>query len=380
MKISRVETFLVPPGWVFVRVEADTGDVGWGEIGVQTWATTVRAAITDMTQQILGADPRSIGHLWQTLTRGGFYSGGPTLGAAVAALDIALWDLTARSYGVPVHALLGGPVRQRVPAYAWVDELPGRGQASLEAESARLIADGYWGVKYTPLGVDVHPAGADLDAVVSRIEAARRGVGRNGRVAVDLHGRYNVLAATALLDRVGDLGLVFVEEPLGASRGDALQRLCARSPTPIAAGERAVHRTEFLDLMRAGVKVAQPDVAIAHGITETLAIARLVETFDGLLAPHCAVGPIALAATLQIGALVPNLLCVEQDADCFRSPFERYLLSLDPYVAVDGHIAVQTAPGLGIELDEAAIRAADGERPHRRPPSLQHRDGSVADW
>ncbi|MFE2597423.1 galactonate dehydratase [Streptomyces sp. NPDC059396] len=381
MKITRVETFLVPPRWLFCRIETDDGVVGWGEPVVEGRAEVVRAAVDVLAEYLIGRDPLRIQDHWQVLTKGGFYRGGPVLSSAVAGIDQALWDIAGKTYGAPVHALLGGPVRDRVRVYAWVggDE-PGR----LTEEITAQVEAGFTAVKMNAAGrTSPIATAAETAAVVDRVAAAREVLGPERDVAVDLHGRFGAAGARRVLHAIEPLHPLFVEEPLLPEQGHLLAGLVGATSVPIATGERLYGRAEFLPALAAGIAVAQPDLSHAGGISEVHRIAALAETYGAQLAPHCPLGPIALAASLQIAFCTPNFLIQEQsrgihynkDADLLS-----YVVDTDPFRFVDGQALRTGLPGLGITVDETAVRAADRTGHAWRNPVWRHPDGSFAEW
>ncbi|MGW2099257.1 galactonate dehydratase [Streptomyces olivaceoviridis] len=381
MKIARIETFLVPPRWLFCRIETDDGVVGWGEPVVEGRAEVVRAAVDVLAEQLLGKDPLRIQDHWQVLTKGGFYRGGPVLSSAVAGLDQALWDIAGKTYGAPVHALLGGPVRERVRVYAWVG---GDEPAELTDQIAAQVEAGFTAVKMNAAGATSPiTTPAETAAVVARVAAAREVLGPDRDVAVDFHGRFTAASARRALAELAPLHPLFVEEPVLPEHNHLLPGLVSASPVPLATGERLYSRGEFLPALTAGIAVAQPDLSHAGGISEVHRIAALADTFGAQLAPHCPLGPIALAASLQIAFATPNFLIQEQsrgihynkDADLLS-----YLADPGPFRFVDGHARRNDAPGLGITLDEAAVRAADRGGHAWRNPVWRHPDGSFAEW
>ena len=381
MKIVRTETFMVPPRWLFCRVETDEGLVGWGEPVVEGRAEVVRAAVDVLAEYLVGKDPLRIQDHWQVLAKGGFYRGGPILSSALAGLDHALWDIAGKAYGAPVHALLGGPVRDTVRVYAWVggDE-PGR----LREEISAQIEAGFTAVKMNGAGrTDPVPTPAATAAVIERLALAREVLGPDRDVAVDFHGRFSAAGARRALHEMGPLHPLFVEEPLLPDQAHLLPSLVASSPVPLATGERLYGRADFLPVLTAGVAVVQPDLSHAGGITEVTRIAALAETFGAHLAPHCPLGPISLAASLQVAFCTPNFLIQEQslgihynkDADLLS-----YLLDPEPFRFRAGHAHRTDLPGLGVVVDEAAVRAADRTGHAWRNPVWRHADGSFAEW
>ncbi|GHG43288.1 galactonate dehydratase [Sinomonas cellulolyticus] len=381
MKIARIETFLVPPRWLFVRVETDAGVVGWGEATCEGRSETVRTAVDQLAELLIGQDPLRIEDHWQVMTKGSFYRGGPILGSAVAGLDQALWDIAGRHFGAPVHQLLGGPVRERIRVYGWV----GGDEPDEVAEAiAAQVEAGLTAVKMNASGrMSANGSAAELDGVVRRVAAAREVLGPERDVAVDFHGRFTLATARRAASLLADLHPFFLEEPVVPENSHLIGRIAESTAIPIATGERLYSRQEFLPVLQAGIAVAQPDLSHAGGITEVRKIAALAETFDVQLAPHCPLGPIALAACLQVGFATPNHLIQEQSIGIHYNrgaDVLDYVVDTRPLAFVDGSIERLTGPGLGIEVDEAAVRDADRRGHAWRGPIWRHDDGSFAEW
>ncbi|MDQ7911209.1 galactonate dehydratase [Phytohabitans sp. ZYX-F-186] len=377
MKITRLETFLVPPRLLFLRVETDDGVVGWGEPIVEGRAHTVRAAIEELADYLVGQDPLRIEDHWQVLTRGGFYRGGAILASAVAGIDQALWDIAGKVRGAPVHEVLGGPLRDRVRVYAGVR---GDRPEAMAEQARQAAANGYTAVK---LGsVQLPPLGppSDVDAIVARMAAVREAVGDGCDVAIDLHGRPTVPLARLLVRELEPFRPLFVEEPLRPELSDQIGRIVEVTPVPIATGERLYHRTEFRPVLEGGVAVVQPDVSHAGGITETRRIAAVAEMYDALVAPHSPLGPIALAACLQVACSVPNFLVQEQTLGVHDLSWMDWLVDRDVFRFAGGYLDRLTGPGLGIDVDEAVVRELDREGHRFRSTVWRHADGSFAEW
>ena len=382
MRIETIDTFLVAPRWLFVRIATDAGLIGWGEATLEGNCEAVRAAIGTLSEYLVGRDPAPIEDHWQVLTKGSFYRGGPVLSSAVAGIDQALWDIAGRALDLPVYRLLGGPVRDRVRVYGWV----GGDDPSAVAESiAAQCEAGLTAVKLNASGVTgALPSAATTAAIVERASIARSTLGDDRDFALDFHGRISPAAARRLIAALEPLAPLFIEEPVLPGGDHAtLTRLVNGSSTPIATGERLYSRRDFLPVLHSGVAVVQPDVAHAGGISEVRRIAALAETFDAVLAPHCPLGPIALAACLQVDFATPNVLIQEQSLGIHYndgSDLLDYLVDTSVFAFSDGYIARPTGPGLGIEIDEAAVRAADARSRPWRTPRWRHPDGSFAEW
>lgn len=379
MKIARIETFLVPPRWLFVRVEADDGQFGWGEASLEGHGESVAGAFEPLRDRFIGHDPRAIEDIWQVAYRGGFYRGGPVLMSAISGLDQALWDLKGRHYGMPAYEMLGGRVRDRIRAYAWIGG--DRPNEIADAAKARR-AQGFSAVKMNATAeLDFLGAPRLLEEVVERVTAAQA---EGLDVGLDFHGRVHRPMAKQLARLLEPLGLLFMEEPLLSENPEGLAQLAQLSSTPIALGERLYSRWDFKPFLMSGaVDIIQPDLSHAGGLSECRRIAALAETFDVAVAPHCPLGPIALAACLQLAACTPNVVLQEMSLGIHYNQghdLYSYVTDAAPLTAIDGFLPIPTAPGLGVDIDEALVREVAAE-PHRwRNPVWRNSDGAFAEW
>jgi galactonate dehydratase len=379
MKIARIETFYVPPRWLFVRVESDEGAVGWGEASLEGWAEAVDGAFEALRDRFLGHDPFRIEDVFQIGYRGGFYRGGPVLMSALAGLEQALWDLKGKALGLPAWEMMGGRVREKVRAYAWIggdrpDEIG-------EAAAARR-AQGFTAVKMNATAeLDWIGTPKLFDEVIARVEAAQ-GAGMD--VGLDFHGRVHRPMAKQLAKALEPLGLLFIEEPLLSENPEGLAQLAQLVSTPIALGERLHSRWDFKPFFEAGaVDIIQPDLSHCGGILEARRIAAMAEAYDVAVAPHCPLGPLALAACLQVAATAPNVALQEMSLGIhYNVGGDLYTFCKDPapLTATDGWLAIPQGPGLGVDIDEAAVRAADKDRHRWRNPIWRHQDGTFAEW
>ncbi|MBO0823356.1 MAG: galactonate dehydratase [Actinobacteria bacterium] len=381
MKITDISTYLVPPRWLFLRIDTNDGISGWGEPVVEGRAETVRAAVCELSDLLIGEDPLRIEDHWQVLTRGGFYRGGPVLSSAVAGIDQALWDIAGKVYGAPVYQLLGGPVREKVRMYSWI----GGDDPHQVADQAReQVEAGFTAVKMNASGrMEPIDTPASTRAVVDRVAAVREVIGPDRDLAVDFHGRMSTAMSRRLLPLLEPLSPLFVEEPALPQYSGDLASLVAHTSVPLATGERLYSRWDFRDVVRTGIAVVQPDVSHAGGISEVRRIAALAEAHDVSLAPHCPLGPIALAASLQLAFATPNFLIQEHSIGIHYnegSELLDYLVEPDVFRFIDGHAQRPTKPGLGIEIDEPGVRRA-AEIGHRwRNPVWRGPDGSFREW
>lgn len=382
MKITAITTYLVPPRWLFVRIDTDAGICGWGEPIVEGRAHTVAAAVEELSDYLIGKDPRHIEDHWNVLYRGGFYRGGPILMSALAGIDQALWDIHGKALDVPVHALLGGPVRDRIRVYSWIG---GDRPADTARAASEAVARGFTAVKMNATEemqfVDTHDK---VTRVLENVQAVRDAVGPGIGLAVDFHGRVHKPMAKVLMRELSPFGLMFIEEPVLSDHLEAIPELAALSPAPIALGERLYSRFDFKKVLQAGgVDILQPDPSHSGGITETRKIAAMAEAYDVAIALHCPLGPIALAANLQLDAVCYNAFIQEQSLGIHYNASNDlldYLVDRSPFDYNEGFVNIPNGPGLGIEINQAYVdeRAAEGHR--WRNPIWRHADGSVAEW
>lgn len=382
MKITRLTTFLVPPRWCFLKIETDEGIVGWGEPVLEGRAQTVAAAVEELSDYLIGKDPRHIEDHWTVLYRGGFYRGGGIHMSAMAGIDQALWDIKGKALGVPVHALLGGQLRDRIRVYSWIGgDRPDETAAAAQAAVAR----GFSAIKMN--GTEELQFIDTIDKVekcLHNVAAVREAVGPHVGIGVDFHGRVHKPMAKVLMKELEPYRLMFIEEPVLSENHEALKELAPLSSTPIALGERLYSRWDFKRVLSEGyVDIVQPDPSHAGGITETRKIANMAEAYDVALALHCPLGPIALAANLQLDAVCYNAFIQEQSLGIHYNAANDlldYVSNREVFAYQDGMVAVPQGPGLGIEVNEDLVRerAATGHR--WRNPIWRHADGSFAEW
>ena len=382
MKITALELFTVPPRWLFLKVSTDEGYVGWGEPIVEGQAGTVRGAVEDMSDYLLGRDPRQIEDIWQTLFRARFYRGGPVMMSAIAGVNQALWDIKGKFHGVPIYELLGGKVRDRVQVYAGIS---GDRPEDVAAQAQQRKDEGLNAVKMGAVEtVHYMDTFQHIDEAVARVAAVRAQVGNDFSIAVDFHGKVHKPMAKMLIRELEPYHLMFVEEPILPMHNESLLDLKRSTSIPIATGERMYSRWDFKAILAEGsVDIIQPDVSHAGGISEVLRIAAMAEAYDVALAPHCPLGPIALASCIQVDAVAYNALIQEQSLGIHYNTSADLLDYLaDPAVFhyEDGYVNLPTAPGLGIELNEEKIREASDHGLRWRNPSVRRKDGSVGEW
>jgi galactonate dehydratase len=382
VKISSVELFKVPPRWLFLKVSTDEVISGWGEPIVEGRAETVRAAVEEMSEYLIGNDPFRIEDHFQVLYRGGFYRGGPILTSALSGIEQALWDIKGKALNVPVYELLGGAAREKMRVYNWI----GGDRPMDVAEAARAQMEaGFTAVKMNATEelhyIDSH---AKLDAAVERLAAVREAGGPDLDIGIDFHGRVHKGTAKALARELDTYNPMFIEEPVLPENTEALREVARHTTTPIALGERLYTRWGFKGVLADGyVDIVQPDLSHAGGILETRKISAMAEAYDVAVAPHCPLGPIALAASLQLDACTPNAIIQEQSLGIHYnegSDLLDYLKDPAVFAYERGYVAVPVGPGLGIEIDEEKVREAAKVGHQWRNPVWRNEDGTMAEW
>jgi galactonate dehydratase len=380
MKIAAIDTFAVAPRWLFVRVRAGDGAEGWGEASLEGHAEAVQGALEALKDRFIGSDPFRIEDIWQIGYRGGFYRGGPAGMSAVSGLDQALWDLKGKALGVPVWQLIGGKVRDRVEVYGWIG---GDRPHEAAAGAKGRLDQGFRKVKMNAtedLGWLDSPKA--LDATLERV-AAVRATGMD--VGLDFHGRVHRPMAKQLAHELEPLKPLFIEEPLLSENIEGLQQLAALTAIPIALGERLYDRWDFKPVFEArAADIVQPDLSHAGGISEVRRIAAMAEAYDVAVAPHCPLGPLALASCLQLAACTPNIVLQEMSWGIHYNTggfdLDTYLTDRSVFAVKDGMVAVPEGPGLGVALDFDKVMDAAREGHRWRNPVWRRPDGSFAEW
>ncbi|YCA45562.1 galactonate dehydratase [Bacillus sp. JZ8] len=382
MKITSYELFQVPPRWLFLKIETDEGIVGWGEPVIEGKAATVGAAVHELMEYLIGKDPLNIEDHWNVMYRGGFYRGGPILMSAIAGIDQALWDIKGKYYNAPVYELLGGKARESIKVYSWI----GGDRPSDVGEAAKHVVEkGFTAVKMNGTEelqyVDSYEK---IDAVVERIAAVREAVGPYVGIGIDFHGRVHKPMAKILAKELEVYRPMFIEEPVLPENNEALREIAHTTAIPIATGERMFSKWDFKKLLTDGyVDIIQPDLSHAGGITEGKKILSMAEAFDVAAAPHCPLGPIALASCLQVDATCHNAFIQEQSLGIHYnqgSDLLDYIVDNKVFKYEEGYVKIPEGPGLGIEINEEHVRKMASVGHNWRNPVWRHRDGSVAEW
>ena len=382
MTVKSVNVYFVRPRWGFVEIVTDTGLAGWGEAVLEGHAKAVLACVEEYRDYLIGKDPARIEDVWETIYRGGFYRGGGVMMSALSGIDQALWDIKGKVFGAPCYELMGGTCRTRMKVYSWVGgDRPGDvGRAAKARQN-----DGFQAVKMNATEeLQMIDSYGKIDAVLSRVQEVRDACGRNFGIAVDFHGRVHKPMAKVLARQLEPFGLMFIEEPVLCEHMEDFREIAAACNIPIATGERLYSKYDFKRLLASGgVDIVQPDVSHCGGLTEMKKIAAMAEAHDVALAPHCPLGPIALAACLQIDATCYNAVIQEQSVGIHynvgRSVLD-YVTNSSDFDFADGFVNLPHLPGLGVSVNRDLV-LEENRTPHNwKNPVWRHADGSVAEW
>ena len=382
MKITKVNTYFVRPRWGFVEIETDAGVTGWGEAVLEGHAAAVLACVKEMSDYLVGNDPADIEGLWETLYRAGFYRGGGVMMSAISGIDQALWDIKGKVFGVPVYQLLGGKCRNKMKVYSWIggDRPSDVGRAAKEKMDAGFTAIKMNATEELQM-VDTYDK---IDAVLERVAAIRESCGKYFGIAIDFHGRVHKPMAKILAKKLEEFDPMFIEEPVLCENMEYFKEIAACCNIPIATGERLFSKWDFKRLLAVGgVDIIQPDLSHAGGVTEVKKIAAMAEAHDVALAPHCPLGPIALAACLQVDATSYNAFIQEQSIGIHYNVGKSvldYVKNGDDFRFVDGFVDLPKLPGLGVDVNRELV-LEENKNPHNwKNPVWHHADGSVAEW
>lgn len=382
MKITKLTTYRLPPRWMFLKVETDEGVVGWGEPVIEGRARSVETAVNELSEYVVGQDPSRINDLWQTMYRGGFYRGGPILMSAIAGIDQALWDIKGKVLGAPVHQLLGGLVRDKIKAYSWVG---GDRPADVIDGIKRLMQTGFDTFKLNGCEeLGIIDSARKIDEAVAVVAEIRAAFGNRIEFGLDFHGRVTAPMAKVLIKELEPYRPLFIEEPVLAEQAEYYPRLAAQTHIPIAAGERMFSRFDFKRVIAdGGLSIIQPDLSHAGGITECVKIAAMAEAYDVSFAPHCPLGPIALASCLHVDFVSRNAVLQEQSMGIHYNRGAElldYVFNKEDFSMADGHFHPLNKPGLGVEINEELVIERSKSAPDWRNPLWRYPDGAVAEW
>lgn len=382
MKVTDLTTYVVAPRWLFLKISTDEGLVGWGEPVLEGHAETMAAKIEELRDFLIGRNPLHIEDTWQAIYRNGCYRGGPILMSAISGIDMALWDIKGKFHNAPVHALLGGPVRDKVRSYRWIG---GDRSENLIEGAKQVIAEGYDAVKFNICEeLQIIDSNRKVDGIVKKLSELREAVGQELDLAYDFHGRVHAPMAKVLLKELEHTRPFFVEDAVVSAQIEAMADLSRYTSIPLVIGERLHSRYDFKEVFeKRAASVINPDTAHVGGISEMVRIGAMAEAYDVAMAPHCPLGPIALAASLQVDAVCYNAFIQEQSIGIHYNQggdLLDYVTADTGFDLKDGFLTIPQGPGLGIEINEDFVNEQAQKGHQWRAPHWRHADGSVAEW
>jgi len=382
MKITGYKLYQVPPRWLFLKIQTDADITGWGEPVIEGKAATVKTAVDELMEYLIGKDPCNIEDHWNMMYRSGFYRGGAILMSAIAGIDQALWDIKGKFFNAPIHELLGGKARESIRVYSWIggDRPDEVGKAAKE-----MVEKGFTAVKMNATEeLQYIDSFKKIDAVIQRFAAVRNAAGPHFDIGIDFHGRVHKPMAKVLAKELEQFHPMFIEEPVLPENNEALRDIAQHTSIPIATGERMYSRWDFKKILMDGyVDIIQPDLSHAGGITECKKIISMAEAFDVAAAPHCPLGPIALAACLQVDATCHNAFIQEQSLGIHynsNNDLLDYLKDASVFNYENGFVKIPGGPGLGIEINEEKVIKMAAIGHNWKNPVWRHTDGSIAEW
>ncbi len=364
-------------------MDTDEGISGWGEPILEGKPNTSIAAVKELERHLIGQDPTQIERLFQQLYRGGFYRGGEIQMSAISGIEQALWDIKGKALGVPVYDLMGGAVRDKIKVYAWIG---GDDPEKADQDAKKRLEQGFLNLKMNATGPCERIGDyGELDAAVERLARVRAIVGDKIGIAVDFHGRVRKSMAKTLVKLMEPYRPLFYEEPLLPEHLDFLPELARYTSIPLATGERLYGRWAYKQLISQGtIDIVQPDLSHTGGIWEGRKIAAMAEAYDVGVAPHCPLGPLALASSLQLDACTPNFVIQETSLKMQYNEsgdILDYVKNKDVFDVKEGYIDLPHLPGLGVDIDEEAVVEADKEGfDWTQPNRWSYEDGSIAEW
>lgn len=382
LEIVKIELFKVPPRWLFLKITTKSGVVGWGEPVVEGKADSVAACVKELEQFIIGRNANNIEDIWQVLYRGGFYRGGAILMSAISGIDQALWDIKGKYLNVPVYELLGGAVRDKMKMYCWI----GGDNPDVVLEQAHeKVNAGFKAVKMNCTGaMDWVSSIKDVKTVSHNIKLLREEFGYDLDVGLDFHGRIHKPMVKRLIDELAPYEPMFIEEPVLSENNDVLKHIYGYTSIPVATGERMFSRWDFKEILHQGVvDIIQPDLSHAGGISEVRRIAAMAEAYDITLAPHCPLGPIALASCLHVDFVSANAIIQESSIGIhYNKGYDilDYMNNPELFDIKEGYIELFKKPGLGVDINEDKLREAQQIGHNWSNPIWRQEDGSFAEW
>ncbi len=354
MKISAIETYIAGnpwKNWLFAKVSTTDGIYGVGEGTLNYFAKTVEAAIHELKPLVLGMDPFQVEILSQRLIRDVYSDGGQIHMCAVAAIEIACWDIIGKACGQPVYNLWGGRCHEKLRAYANGWYRGPRTPESFAAKAQVVVARGYTALKFDPFGSAWRTLSRpDFDLSIDIVRAVRGAVGDSVDLLIEGHSRFNVATAVQVAEALAPMRPAWFEEPVAHTNIGAMVEVARRSPVPIATGESFSTKQQFAELLASNtVSIVQPEPLNLGGLFAARKIADMADAHYAMIAPHSAQGPVCSAACAQLNASVPNFF-IHEIFDEFNESWEREIV-VNGVELKDGHIEISERPGLGIDLN-----------------------------
>lgn len=354
MKITDIKPFIVTAhndNWVYIKVYTDEGITGVGECSLETREQTVSTAVLELKRHIVGADPFDTEKLFYLCFRDAYWGACAVLTSALSAVDIALWDIKGKALGVPIYQLLGGKFRDKLRVYANRWFFGGDTPDKLARLAENTVKKGYTAMKWDPFYKAEHCISPqDLRGVIAQVKAVRNAVGEDVDLLIEGHGRFNPHTALIISNELAPFKPFFFEEPVEPENFDSLAQVKARSPIPVASGERWCTKSDFRAAIAAGsIDIAQPDIRICGGLTEAKKIAALCEAAQIPVAPHNIHGQIGTAASMHLACSIPNALILEYSVE--EIEWKERLFDYQ-YKPINGYMHISDRPGLGIDFDE----------------------------
>ena len=362
MRITSIETCTVSAGWknwLLLKLHTVSGVYGIGEGTLNGFIRTTEAAVRELAHLAIGQDPRQVNRLSKLLMDSVSLDGGHIHRTAVAAIEVACWDILGKSLGVPIHQLLGGRVRDSVLGYANGWYRTERTPENFVAAAEGVVAKGFHALKLDPFGTAQGFIEEDeLQLSFEIVRALRERFGAKLRILIDVHARFTEADALRAARRLAPLDIYWWEEPTTREREQPANAVALQCPIRVATGEMYDTVGQFYTLAAGGgVNIFQPEPMSLGGISNTLAVANLALAHGSWIAPHQSGGPVATAVCLQLAACVPNFL-IQEHFDAFNEPWVRDLVTWHPSIdPANGHLSLPDAPGLGIDVNLDVARA-----------------------
>ena len=374
-RIEKVETILWDK-WLLLKIHCEDGTVGIGEGGVHGWQRPTQTMIETMEPYLLGKNPDHIEHHYQWLYRSSHFMGSVVQGA-LSAIDIALWDIKGKRLEVPIFDLMGGKTRDRVRCYMHVGSGDFGSADDLAKDALNAVKQGFTAVRFTPFSSDyyLHKSYSEwADEAVKRVSAVRETVGSDVDICVEIHRQMNPAESIALGRRLEEFNPFFYEDPMLPDSPAIMGEVAKKCNIPIATGERFTTIFEYQQLLEAkAASYVRPDLCLCGGLSGCKKVAAMAEAHHVKVIPHNPLSPISTAACVQLDACIPNFALQEYTGE--SEPPKSELL-LKPLELKGGYITVPDGPGLGVEINEEALKMPEDPKVLDTPIGF---DGSVQD-